>query len=206
MNRLCRTGLLAALFGTIALTSVAAVAADAASVVIDGKTVALTDSYAYIGFDPTGTGAVHGRCAVVVLSDGALDKAALNAAIDPWDELRKQQNPKVHTVVVLRLLDPQTVMIDMFDDQPLHHGENEPSAVFTLAQNSAQHVTGAYVSKHPAAEQKKGNFAWNLHFDVDIARTLSDAAAPKALTNPETSDAAPPPPPPPSPPPPGKKK
>ena len=40
-----------------------------------------------------------------MLTDGAMDKAALNAAAVPWDELRNQQSHNFHTVVVLHLLD-----------------------------------------------------------------------------------------------------
>src|SRR5258708_25212278 len=83
---------------------------DASSVVYtDGEAIGLTDSYAYMGFDPTGKNS--GPCPVVALADGAMDKAALNAAIDPWDELRRQQNNEFHTLIVMHLLNDGSVLV-----------------------------------------------------------------------------------------------
>lgn len=198
MKRFAIAAALALLAGTLPTTQSYA-ASPASTLTMDGKRITLDDSYAYLGSDPSG----HGHCPVVVLADGALDKAALNAAADPWDELRRQQNGKLHTFVMLHLRNDGRAQIDVVGDQPLYHGLSNSSAVLSLEQRNDRHVAGSYVSKNAAdAARSASHIVWDLHFAADIARSVDEAPHAVSVSHgaePDEEEAPPPPPPPPSP-------
>ena len=198
MNRI-RTTMMLALLGLAASSAGVAFAVQPSTVTVDGKTIALTDSYAYLGSDPSG----RGHCPVVVLGDAAFDKAALNATNDPWNELRRQQNGGLHTFVLMHLRNDGRAQIELIGDQPLYQGVSGASAVLSLTERNDRRVAGSYVSNNAAAESKPGHhIVWNLHFAAAIARSVDEA--PHAITLDEEPEEEAPPPPPPPPPPPGK--
>lgn len=139
------------------------------AIYIDGKATGLVDSYAFAAADAFDHDERNKGRTIVVLTDGAIDKAALRNAQNPLLDLNRQQDDgKFDTIVVLRLLADGKIFYDIRGDNP-SNGLGQPSEVLHLSRNDGKRVEGSYVSKNAQDKKLAGHSFFDFHFALDVA-------------------------------------
>lgn len=139
----------------------------ASAIYNDGQPIGLVDTYAFRTVDPTDL--QRRKCTVVAFTDHPMDKAALNAAADPTDELRnQQQNSKFENVVILMLVANGRVIV-RWAGADSYTGFGEASEALSVKRNDEKHIEGSFVTKDAREKRLKGHIFWDLHFALDVA-------------------------------------
>lgn len=135
----------------------------------DGKAIGLADSYAFAAQDEFNHDPRNRGRAVLVFTDGKMDKAALAKAENVLRAVNDQyDSDKFKHILILRLLAGGKVFVDLRGDEPRYAAMGDDTQLLKLRRNDGKRVEGSYLCKDQNEKRLEGHLCFDLQFAQDV--------------------------------------